>query len=111
MLPSPDGPLHSPKNLPRLLSYQGLKDPSGNSAQGAWRRPVPICVLQNGCRGAATAQIISQEFRRCCLHKQAGRTGISHCWPLSTGRSGDTHVPQAALLHAKGGGVTVTEQL
>lgn len=72
-------------------------------AQGAQRKPVPICALQNGCRGATTAKIISQEFRRRCLHRQAGRTGISHCWSLTTGRSGDTHIARAALLHAKDG--------
>lgn len=46
------------------------------SAQGAWR-PVPICALQNGCRGGSTAQIVTQEFRRCCLHSKQGEQGLA----------------------------------
>lgn len=104
MSPSAHGPLHSPQHLPKLLTDQGLKDPPGNSLHREFGEDLNPSVR---CRGAATAQIISQEFRRCCLHKQAGRTGISHCWSLSTGRSGEP----TSLRQHRSTPKAVTEQL
>lgn len=69
MSPSAHGPLHSPQHLPRLLTDQGLKDPPGNSLHREFGEDLNPSVR---CRGAATAQIISQEVQE-MLPAQASR--------------------------------------
>lgn len=73
-------------------------------AQGAWRRPVPICALQNGCRGGSTAQIVTLEFRRCCLHSKQGEQGLAtagHSPQGGVGTPMSLRQSQAPLLRAK----------
>lgn len=73
-------------------------------ALGAWRGPVLICALQNGCRRGTAAQIVSQEFRRCCLHSKQGEQGLATAGHSPQGGVGmliSLRQSQAALLCAK----------
>lgn len=54
MSPSPDGPPHSPQALPRLLTDQGLQDPSGNSLHRELGGDLSTSV---GCRTAVEGEL------------------------------------------------------
>lgn len=65
---------------------------------------MPICVLQNSCRGGTTAQLVSQEFRRCCLHSKQGEQGLAtvgHSPQGGVGTPISLRQSQAALLCTK----------
>lgn len=93
MSPSPDGPLHSLQAFPRLPTDQGLKDPSGNSLHRVLGGDLSKSVR---CRTAVEGELQPRSSARssgdaACTASRESR--ISHCWSLTTGRSGDAHIP------------------
>lgn len=78
MSPSADGPLHSPQDLPRLLTDQGLKGPPGNSLHRELGGDLSPSVR---CRTAAEGQLQPRPSARssgdaACTSKQ-GEQGLA----------------------------------